>query len=48
MLDAGTSMVKAAKTLKTFYPKLFHITFLAHEVNKLLDKIRELYSDINK
>lgn len=46
--DAGTYMVKAAKTLKIFYPNVIHITCLAHAVNRVLEKIRELYPDINK
>jgi len=37
--DAGTYMVKAAKTLKIFYPKLIHITCLTHAVNRVLEKI---------
>jgi len=41
-------MVKAAKTLKIFYPNLIHITCLSHAVNRVLEKIRELYPDINK
>lgn len=46
--DAGTYMVKAVKTLKIFYPNLIHIKCLAHAVNRVLEKIRELISDINK
>lgn len=46
--DAGTYMIKAAKTLKIFFPKLIHITCMAHAVNRVLEKIRELYPDINK
>lgn len=46
--DAGTYMIIAAKTLKIFFPKLIHITCMAHAVNRVLEKIRELYPDINK
>ncbi|VVC44843.1 Hypothetical protein CINCED_3A019316 [Cinara cedri] len=41
-------MFKATKTLKIFFPKLIHITCMAHAVNRVLEKIRQLYSDINK
>jgi len=46
--DAVSYMMKAAKTLKIFYPKLIHITCLAHAVNRVLEKSLELYPDINK
>lgn len=41
-------MVKAVKTLKIFSPNLIHITCLGHAVNRVLEKIRKLYPDINK
>jgi len=46
--DAGTYMIKAAKTLKIFFPKMIHITCMAHAINRVLEKIRELYPDINR
>jgi len=46
--NAGTYMIKAAKTLKIFFPKLIHVTCMVHAVNRVLEKIRELYPDINK
>jgi len=38
--DAGTYTVKAAKI---FLSKMIHIACTAHAINRVLEKIRELY-----
>ncbi|VVC26448.1 Ribonuclease H-like domain,Domain of unknown function DUF659 [Cinara cedri] len=46
--DAGTYTIKAVNTCKIFFPKLIHTTCMALVANRILEKIRELYPDINK
>ena len=41
--DAATYMVKAGKSLKSFYPKLVHITCMAHLINRISCFIRNHY-----
>jgi len=46
--DAAPYMVKAAKFLKVFYPKMKHLTCLAHGVHRVAEIIRDTFKDVNK
>lgn len=41
LTDAAPYMVKAAKALQVFYPKLLHVTCLAHALHRVCEKITE-------
>ena len=45
--DAATYMVKAGKTLKAFYQNLIHLTCVAHGLNRIAEKVRELFPNVN-
>lgn len=42
LTDAASYMVKAGQRLKPFYKNLIHVTFVAHAVNCLAEKVRDL------
>lgn len=46
--DGAPYMVKAGQALKVFYPKLLHITCLAHGLHRLAEEIRSEFSTVNK
>lgn len=46
--DGAPYMVKAGKTLKRNYPKLLHITCLAHAFNRVAETVRSSFSDVDK
>lgn len=46
--DAAPYMVKAGKSIKGFYPKLVHVTCLAHALHRLAEEIRANYPDVDK
>ena len=46
--DAATYMVKAGKYLEPFFPNMIHVTCLAHGVNRVGEKVRELFPEVNK
>lgn len=48
LTDAAPYMVKAAKTLKVFYPNMIHVTCIAHGINRIAEAIRQLLPDTNK
>ncbi|XP_017470729.1 PREDICTED: uncharacterized protein LOC108362303 [Rhagoletis zephyria] len=45
--DAAPYMVKAAKSLNIFYPKLLHVTCLAHAIHRVAEEIRSNFKDID-
>lgn len=47
LTDAASYMVKAGQRLKPFYKNLIHVTFVAHAVNCLAEKVRDLFPEVN-
>ncbi|XP_060837117.1 uncharacterized protein LOC132919483 [Rhopalosiphum padi] len=45
--DAAPYMVKTGQSLKVFYPNLIHVTCAAHMLNRVAEKVREMYPDVN-
>lgn len=45
--DAAPYMVKAMKSLNVLYPKMIHVTCLAHGLHRVADFIRTKFSDVN-
>lgn len=46
--DAAPYMVKAAKAIAVFYPKVTHVTCIAHGLHRLCERIRDQYESVNK
>ncbi|XP_065214416.1 uncharacterized protein LOC135842640 [Planococcus citri] len=46
--DAAPYMVKAGKTLKTFYHRMSHITCLAHGLHRIAEAVRTKYKVVDK
>uniref|UniRef100_A0A2S2PVX4 DUF659 domain-containing protein n=1 Tax=Sipha flava TaxID=143950 RepID=A0A2S2PVX4_9HEMI len=46
--DAAPYMVKTGDALKVFYPNIIHVTCVAHMLNRVAEKVRELFPDVNK
>lgn len=46
--DAASYMIKAAQHLKIFFPNLFHVTCVAHGMNRIAEAIRAEYPLVNK
>ena len=46
--DAAPYMVKTGTTLKVFHSKMIHLTCMAHALNRVAEKIREVFPDVNK
>nr|CAH7760199.1 unnamed protein product [Callosobruchus chinensis] len=46
--DAAPYMVKDGQALKVFYPKLLHITCLAHGLHRVAEEIRKEFGIVNK
>jgi hypothetical protein len=46
--DAAPYMVKAAKAIQTFYPKITHVTCLAHGLHRVCEQIRSLYPNVDR
>lgn len=46
--DAAPYMVKAAKAIKTFYPKITHVTCFAHGLHRVCEAIRNHYENVDK
>lgn len=40
LTDGAPYMVKAAKSIRSFYPKLVHVTCLAHGLHRVAEKVR--------
>lgn len=45
--DAAPYMVKAGKTIKVLYPKLEHITCLAHALHRVAEEVRVQFPEVN-
>jgi len=45
--DAAPYMIKAAGILEILYPNMIHVTCAAHMLQRIAEKVRELYPDIN-
>ena len=45
--NAAVYMVKATRTIKIFYPKITRLTCLAHDLHRVYEQIRSIYSNIN-
>jgi hypothetical protein len=41
-------MVKVAKGLQVLYPRMVHLTCLAHPLHRVAGEIRETYPDVDK
>jgi len=41
-------MVKSGKALKVFYPKLIHVTCMAHGLYRVAEAIREKYQNVDR
>jgi len=46
--DATPYMVKTGQSLAVFYPNLIHVTCVAHMLNRVAERVREMYPDVNK
>lgn len=46
--DAAPYMVKAAKAIEVFYPKITHVTCIVHGLNRICETIRDKYENVNK
>lgn len=45
--DAAPYMVSAVKSLKILFPKMLHITCLAHGLHRIADFVRTQFGDVN-
>jgi hypothetical protein len=45
--DAAPYMIKAGKTLNVFFPNMIHVTCLAHMLQRIAEKVRELFPNVN-
>jgi hypothetical protein len=46
--DAAPYMVKAFMGVQVLYPRMVHLTCLAHALHRVAEEIREHYSDVDK
>lgn len=46
--DAAPYMIKTGQALNTFYPNMIHVTCVAHGLNRVLEKVREIFPEVNK
>lgn len=46
--DAAPYMVKTAEVLKVFYPNIIHVTCVAHMLNRVAEKVRDIHPKVNK
>ena len=46
--DAAPYMIKAAKALQVLYPKMIHVTFLAHALHRVAEDVRGSYPEVDK
>ena len=46
--DAAPYMVKSGDVLKVLYPNLIHVTFLGHGLNRVAEKVRDMFPNVNK
>lgn len=45
--DAAAYMKKAGSTLKAFYPKMIHVTCLAHALSRVAETVRDCYGQVD-
>lgn len=48
LTDGASYMLKSGKSLKIFYPNMLHVTCIAHAINLLAERIRNLFPQVNK
>ena len=48
LTDAAAYMIKAASKIKERYPKMIHLTCLAHGVHRIAEEIRHYFSDVDQ
>lgn len=48
LTDAAPYMIKAAKGLKMFYPRMIHVTCLAHAIHRVAEEVRSNYPEVDK
>ena len=48
MSDAAKYMITVGTTLKSLYPKLFHVTHVAHLLNNCAVKSKSHFEDVNQ
>lgn len=48
LTDAAPYMKKAGKSLRVLYPKMIHVTCLAHGLSRVAETVRVKYSDIDR
>jgi hypothetical protein len=41
-------MIKAAKALQLLYPKMTHVTYLAHALHRVAEEVRGSYPEVDK
>lgn len=46
--DSAAYMMKAGESLKVFYPKMIHLTCMAHGVHRVAEELRNSLPDLNK
>lgn len=46
--DAAPYMVKAARAIQIFYPKITHVTCLAHGLHRVCEQIRSLHQNVDR
>ena len=46
--DAAPYMIKAAKALQLLYPKMIHVTCLAHDLHRVAKEVRGSYHEVDK
>ena len=46
--DSAAYMLKAAKSLKVFYPHLIHFTCLAHAIHRVAEEVRSHFPQVNE
>ena len=44
--DAAPYMIKAGKTLQLLYPKMIHVTCLAHALHRVAEEVRGSYPEV--
>jgi hypothetical protein len=45
--DAIPYMIKTGKTLNVFFLNMIHVTYLAHMLQRIAEKVRELFPNVN-
>ncbi|KAJ4437587.1 hypothetical protein ANN_17732 [Periplaneta americana] len=46
--DAATYMMKAAASLNALYPKMVHVTCLAHPLHRVAEEVRPNFPEVDK